>query len=318
MAEINFQIDSTALQTIRDTDLKANFEETKLALTEVIHPYTQLIVSEDGIASAKSDRARINKIKTNIDSYRKMVKAAYNEPYKRIEEKFKELTAVCDQGINNIDYQVAEYEQKRKQEKLSFLEDYYFNAPKDNPEYMAFKLALHPKWENKTTPIEECTKYIDDVIKKTDTEIRTIRNLHSQWETSLLDEYSRTHDILSALALNERLTEKAQQEAERKRKEQEAYERRQAELERQRAEAKQAVAEAAKNANWDEVPEDLSDLSNPLYGADLNAELQKAIIADQIKPRIITRTFKVVCNENDIEDIKRFMEVNGIYYEELS
>lgn len=303
MAEINFQIDSTALQTIRDTDLKANFEETKLALAEVIHPYTQLIVSEDGIALAKSDRAKINKIKTNIDSYRKMVKAAYNEPYKRIEEKFKELTAVCDQGINNIDAQLADFEERRKEEKLETLRDYYENLNKENPEYISFELSLHPKWENKTTSLEECMKYTAEVVAKTDTEVRTIRNLHSQWETSLLDEYSRTHDILAALALNERLTEKAQQEAERKRREQEERERRQAELERQMKEMEKVTV------NHAGVPVDITDL---------DSELQKAIIADQIEPRVITRTFKVVCNENDIEDIKRFMEVNGIFYEEIS
>ena len=313
MAEINFQIDSTALQTIRDIDLKANFEETKTALEEIMQPYTVVVVSEGDISSAKTDRAKINKVKTNIDSYRKMVKAAYNEPYKRIEEKFKELTAICDKGIANIDYQLAEFEEKRKQEKLSFLEEYYFNAPKENPEYMAFKLALHPKWENKTTPIEECTKYIDDTIKKTDTEIRTIRNLHSQWETSLLDEYSRTHDLLSALALNERLTEKAQQEAERKRREKELREereRRQAELEAQ----KEATKEATETASEVEVVQTGQFITED--------ELQKAISEDKKNGQPVTVSvcifaFKISGTIDDITAVKQFMDSKGIQYEEL-
>lgn len=324
MAEINFQIDGTALQAIRDIDLKANFEETKLALAEVIHPYTQLIVSEDGIASAKTDRARINKIKTNIDSYRKMVKAAYNEPYKRIEEKFKELTAVCDQGINNIDKQLVDFDERRKREKYELLKEHYKTACEtmDSPEYITFELALHPKWENKTTSLEECQKYMDETMQKVDTEVKTIRNLRSEWETSLLNEYQKTHDLLTTLGLNEQLTKRAEQEAERKRKAQEEYERKQAELERQRKEAKEAVRELAKNTNWDEVPQDYSDLTNPLYGGNFEADLQKAISEDRgvkttkainAEPEYVG-TLRIYGTMDTFETVKAFLDSHAFHY----
>ena len=311
MAEINFQIDSTALQTIRDTDLKANFEETKLALTEFIEPYTQVIVSEDAISEAKADRAKINAVAKHIDDYRKLVKKVYTEPLKQFEDKCKELVSICDQGKNNIDYQLTEFEEKRKQEKLSYLEDYYFHkVTKDNPEYITFKQALHPKWENKTVSLEECQKYINDTVQKVDKEVNTIRSLHSQWETSLLDEYSRTHDLLSALALNERLTEKAQQEAERKRREQEERERRQAELERQR----EAAKEATETASEVEVVQTGQFITKD--------ELQKAISEDKKNGQPITVSvcifaFKVSGTEDDIKAVKQFMESKGIRYEEL-
>lgn len=312
MAEINFQIDSTALQTIRDIDLKANFEETKTALEEIMQPYTVVVVSEDDISSAKTDRAKINKVKTNIDSYRKMVKAAYNEPYKRIEEKFKELTAICDKGIANIDYQLAEFEERRKEEKFALLKAHYEAArmSMDNPEYITSSLALHPKWENKTTSLDECKKYMDEAIQKVDTEVKTIRNLNSQWETSLLDDYSKNHDILSVLALNERLTEKARQEEERKKKAQEEYERRQAELKRQREAAKEAT-EAASEVEVVQTGQFITE-----------DELQKAITEDRKAGQPITVAvcifaFKVSGTEDDIKAVKRFMESKGIQYEEL-
>jgi len=223
LAEINFQIDSAALQTIQNTELKANFEETKEALAEIVYPYTKLIVSEDAISSAKSDRAKINRLKLNIDSYRKMVKAAYNEPYKRVEEKFKELTAICDTGINNIDGQVAEYEKKRKDEKLFLLKEYYKNAGKKNPEYCSFEFALHPKWDLKGTTLEQCKCYIDNAIQKVDSEVFAIKGMHSEWETAMLADYQRTHDMLSAMEVHERMTRVSQQESERRKKEQEAF-----------------------------------------------------------------------------------------------
>lgn len=299
MAEINFQIDSTALQTIRDIDLKANFEETKTALEEIMQPYTVVVVSEDDISSAKTDRAKINKVKTNIDSYRKMVKAAYNEPYKRIEEKFKELTAICDKGIANIDGQLNAFEERRKQEKLTTMQEYFVASCKtmSDPEYVTFETALHPKWENKGTSLEECQKYMTEVLQKNDAEVKTIRNLHSEWETSLLNEYQRSHDLLAVLSLNEQLTEKAQQEAERKRKAQEEYERRQAELERQREEEKETVAEAAENTNWE-------------------TELKKAISEDQqpMKEPEYVGNFKIHGTLKELAAVKRFLDANNITY----
>lgn len=311
MAELNFVVDQTALETVKNTKLTANFAEMKEALTEFIEPYTQVIVNEDAISEAKADRAKINAVAKHIDDYRKLVKKVYTEPLKQFEDKCKELVSICDQGKNNIDYQLTEFEEKRKQEKLSYLEDYYFHkVAKENPEYITFKQALHPKWENKTVSLEECQKYINDTVQKVDKEVNTIRNLHSQWETSLLDEYSRTHDLLAALALNERLTEKAQQEAERKRKAQEEYERRQAELERQREEEKEA-AETASEVEAVQTGQFITE-----------DELQKAISEDKKNGQPITVSvcifaFKVSGTEDDIKAVKQFMDSKGIRYEEL-
>ena len=320
MAELNFVVDQNALETVKNTKLSANFDEMKEALTEFIEPYTQLIVSEDAIAEAKADRAKINAVAKHVDDYRKLVKKVYTEPLKQFEDKCKELVSICDQGKNNIDYQLAEFEEKRKEEKFTLLKAHFEAArmSMDNPEYITSSLALHPKWENKGTSLEECQKYMDEAIQKVDAEVKTIRNLHSEWETSLLDEYSRTHDLLSALALNERLTEKAQQEAERKRKEQEERERRQAELKRQQEEAKKAVAEAAKNTNWEEVPQYTEDLTNPLYGADLEADLQKAISADQGVPAIKTICLRVQGTQKEIDTLIRYMDATGLVYEGIA
>ena len=312
MAELNFVVDQAALDTIKSTQLSANFAEMKEALTEFIEPYAQLIVNEDAIAEAKADRAKINAVAKHVDDYRKLVKKVYTEPLKQFEDKCKELVSICDQGKNNIDYQLTEFEEKRKQEKLSYLEDYYFHkVTKENPEYITFKQALHPKWENKTVSLEECQKYINDTVQKVDKEVNTIRSLHSQWETSLLDEYSRTHDLLSALALNERLTEKAQQEAERKRKAQEEYERRQAELEQQREEEKEAT-EAASEVEVVQTGQFISE-----------DELQKAITEDRKAGQPITVSvcifaFKVSGTEDDIKAVKQFMDCRGIHYEDIA
>ena len=304
MAELNFVVDQVALDTIKNTQLSANFAEMKEALTEFIEPYTQVIVSEDAISEAKADRAKINAVAKHIDDYRKLVKKVYTEPLKQFEDKCKELVSICDQGKNNIDYQLAEFEERRKEEKFILLKAHYEAArmSMDNPEYINSSLALHPKWENKTTSLEECQRYMDEAIQKVDTEVKTIRNLHSQWETSLLDDYSKNHDILSALALNERLTEKAQQEAERKRKEQEERERRQAELEAKKDEEKKVALE--------DIPPltGLADLAN-----DWDTELKKAISEDQKKATYVG-TFVIHGTKLVLGNVMHLLNEAGITY----
>ena len=302
MAEINFQIDSAALQTIREVVPKANFDETKAALTEMVHPYTVMLVTEDTIDSAKADRARVNKVKGTIDSYRKMVKAAYNEPYKKLEEKFKELTAVCDKGLENIDAQLADFEERRKEEKRSLLEDYFQTVCEKMayPEYLSFEDALHPKWENKGTSLDECKKYIDERIAKVDMEVRAIRNLRSPWETALLNEYQKSLDFFAVVALNEQLTEKAQQESERKRKQQEEQARREAEAEK----AKETIA----NVKESKVASD-----------DFEAVIQKAIDADQVMTaRLVSNyvgLFTVVGTTAELRAVEGFLSSNDMQYE---
>ena len=307
MAEITFVIDQTALDTVKNTKLTANFDEMEAALTESIAPYEKLIVSEDAITEAKNDRARINKTKGNIDSYRKLVKGIYTEPLKQFEEKCKALCAICDRGLQNIDHQLADFEERRKEEKKSCLEDYFQTVSEKMayPEYLSFEDVLHPKWENKGTSLDECKKYIDERTAKVDIEVKAIRNLHSEWETALLNEYQKSLDFFAVVTLNEQLTQKAQQEAERKRKQQEEQARREAELERQRQEAERTI--------------DQPDIIQTGQFS-FEDELQKAISADLGVTTTVAESkfvglFTVVGTTDELREVEEFLNRKGIHYD---
>ena len=304
MAEINFQIDNNALQVIQNTKLSANFAEMEVALTEFIEPYTKVIVSEDAIGIAKADRAKINAVSKNIDSYRKMVKKAYTEPLKEFEEKCKSLTAICDRGIHNIDDQLSEYEQKRINEKQFLIREYYDNSVKEmaHPEYITFELALHPKWQLKGTTLDDCKKYITDVVKKVDTEVFAIKALHSEWETAMLADYQKTHDMLSAMEVHERMTRVSQQEAERRQKEKEAYE--------ARIKAQEEMNRTATELSADK------DLDIEVLGLDIENDIQKAIAADNApaeeKEPVYIASFRIYGTLEEITAVRRYMNSHGI------
>lgn len=219
MPELSFVVDQTALETVKNTVISANFDEMKAALTEFVKPYESVIVTEDAISTAKSDRAKLRSIANHIDSYRKSVKNIYSEPLKQFEAKCKELTGIIDNGVANLDGQVKEYEQKRKEEKIFLLRDYFDNSVKNmkHPAYAEWDRVFNPKWENVTYKVEDAHKDIDIFCLNVDRDVDQIISLSSEFQLPLLEEYRKSHDIFATFQLQERLAAQKLREDERQR-----------------------------------------------------------------------------------------------------
>lgn len=286
MAELNFVVDQTALQTIQNTKLTANFEEMETALKEFVAPYESLIVTEDAVSLAKNDRAKLRSVANHIDSYRKSVKSIYTTPLKEFEEKCKRLTGIIDKGVSNLDGQVKEFEEKRKEEKLFLLRDYFDNQQKNmkHPEYISWELVENPKWGNVTYSTENAHKDIDIACMGTDKDVDDILALSSEFQLSLLDEYRRTHNVFDAFHLQERLALQKQRE-----------EQKQAELEAQyKEERAKKTADLAQDATTEqaqpEEPEQMYVATYKVYGTakelDCLNNLLKTLRVKYIRPLV--------------------------------
>lgn len=243
MAELVFDVDNTALETVKALQITANFEEMETALQEVVEPYKHLIVSEDGIAQAKTDRARLRKLSTSIDDRRKLVKKIYSQPLAIFEDNCKRLTSICAEGISNLDGQVKEFEAREKAQKIRSLTEYFDNLPKRHPQFMQFEDCVNPKWTNVTYPIEQAQTEIENYVLKIDNDIDAIKALGSKFEPMLLDEYRKTADVSAVLLLKKR-AEDAEQEVLRREAEAEES-RRRAEEARLKAEKKTVAEQTA-------------------------------------------------------------------------
>ena len=309
MAELNFVVDQNAVSVYQNTPITANFQEMAVALKEFTEPYEHIVYTEQEIPDAKKALAKLRSVKKHINDNKILVKRIAGEPLAKFEEECKSLMAICDKSIANIDNQVKESERIWLDNRKELLKEYFKALCKSmvSPEYVSFEATLHPKWENKGTTMNDCRAYMESATEKVDTEVKAIRNLHSEWETSLLNEYQKTHDLLSALGLHERLTQTAQQEAERRRKQQEEYERQQAELKRQQEEAQKLAA----NESKEEVP--LPDISGDLF-ADLQAAIQAdtgAVVEEEKEPVYIAH-FRIYGTLDEITALRKYMNAHGI------
>lgn len=221
MNMIEFRITSD-LQELRKQAIEANFEETKVWLTENLEPLRTMAVTPESTAQAKEYRAAVRKIRDRIDESRKMAKAAALEAYSSFETKCKELTALCEEAANALDVQIKAMEEAAKQEKKDRLAAYFAQVVGDMAEWLTFDDCFNPKWLNATYAESTAQMDVCAAIDRCRADLNAIRALHSEFETTLLDEYTRTRNISAVLVKNETLGRMKAAEEERKRKEAEA------------------------------------------------------------------------------------------------
>lgn len=269
--EINFQVNQAALDVVKNTVIEANFAETKKALMDMVRPYAGMIVTEDAISSAKSDRAKIRKVEQNIDSYRKTVKNIYTQPLKEFEEKCKELTGICKNASDNLDYQIKEFDERKKQEKMAALKAYFDTMPKKHPEYAVWDRIANPKWANVTSRDDDAKAVIASYITAVDSDVDVILSLESPFEDYLLTEYRNGKTISQVMQTAQQMKQSAErklrEEAERKRMEEERIAR-EAEMEKRKYEPVPEAEDAESELNMvrrtvvppEEIPSETEEL----------------------------------------------------------
>lgn len=221
MSAAEFRI-TTDLAPLRQFQIEANFEETKAWLTENLEPLRTMAVTPESMSQCKQYRASIRKVSARIDESRKMAKAAALEAYSGFETKCRELTALCEEAANALDVQIKAMEETAKQEKKDRLAAYFTQVVGDMTEWLTFDDCFNPKWLNATYSESTAQMDVCAAIDRCRADLNAIRALHSEFETTLLDEYTRTRNISAVLVKNEILGRMKAVEEERKRKEAES------------------------------------------------------------------------------------------------
>ncbi|MEG0365802.1 MAG: DUF1351 domain-containing protein [Coprobacillus sp.] len=149
-------------------DLSVNFDELKTQLETEIKKY-DYEVTEDLIAQAKIDKARINNLATKIDDKRKEKKSEYCEPLVKFEEKMNMLRDIAKNGYKKINDQIIAFDEKEKEEKQIAIAEYYISK---NFDLVPLNKIFDPKWLNKTC--KDWDKQIDNIIDKVNEELKLI------------------------------------------------------------------------------------------------------------------------------------------------
>lgn len=188
----------TDLAAVAPKELRFNYDELKAFLDESLKTYEALVVTEDGIAEAKQTRARLNKLKKDINGYRLSVKkqlmAQYDADFK---PKCDELVAKVDKSVSNIDGQVKAFEQREADEKIARIREAAYSGPNFQlaKEYCPWEAVYNEKWRNKGYSEDDAKDEIARALKKTDDDLLTINSFEKIDIPYLLDFYKSSRDI---------------------------------------------------------------------------------------------------------------------------
>lgn len=208
----------TDLQTALPSEIGFNFEELKAELAERLEHYNGLIVTEDGIKEAKADRAKLNKLRTAIDTRRKDIKKEYMRPYSEFEGRIKELTLLIDEPIKAIDTQLESYDERRKEAKKERVaQDYEKLIPFAVKEIIPLERIMDQKWLNATTTMKSVGEDLEAWAKRVNADLMALDTVEEGYRAAVREKYIATLDISEAMAHMDSL--KAAEEAFRAREE---------------------------------------------------------------------------------------------------
>ena len=172
--------------------IEFNYDDLKTGISEAVKKYENLVVTEDGIKQAKTDRANLNKFKSAMEDKRKEIKKQCLQAYEPFEIKIKELVAMVDKPCQEIDKQIKNFEDKEKSDKKKLLKEYFENVPKDleTSEFVSFDDFINNREQllNKSYNLNNAYAEIEQWLNKI---LEHLCILKAQSETLLVD-----YDIL--------------------------------------------------------------------------------------------------------------------------
>ena len=298
---MEFRITSD-LQEVRKNVITTNYPEIKARIDEIVAQYKTRAVTLDTLSSAKADRALLRKAQSGIRDVRKEMREAALSTCAEGEQNCKDIDSALEEGVQYLDSRIKDIENAIKEEKRLRLLDYFTKAVGDMAEWLTFDDCFNPKWLNATYAESTAQADICAAIDRCRADLSAIRALHSDFETTLLDEYTRTRNISAVLVKNETLTRMKAAEEERRRREAEAA--------AKYAEQKAACGAVRMVSDGDAVREEHSEVGQVIATVEREA-FERAV--SEPEPTY-TVDFRVYGTAVQLDELRVYMRTKGIRY----
>jgi len=286
--------------------INTNMVAIKEQLAVMVSQYAGLVFTEDSKAAAKKTVAELRRLKKDIDDRRKEIKKQWLLPYEKFEAEVKELLAIVDGPIDQINEQVEAFEQKRLKEREIEIKMIYAEEIGDLSDFIPLYRIRDEKWNNISTSTKAIKKAMAETIAATRAGKLAIESMQSDAVPAALKKYQTTLDLTGAINyINQYEAQRAEvlrREAERLQREEE--QRHQAEIERVRREERQRIAEEERIRREAETKaiEDIK-VVDEVSAAPLTApDSQKAI-------------YTVVGTKSELQELEMAMTSLGLYFE---
>ena len=190
-----------------------NFEELKAALQEKISKYENHVYTEGQMTEAKKDLADLRKFTKAMSDERIRIKKEYMKPCDEFEAKIKELDAIVQKPIEQINNQVKFYEDEMKARKRKDIETLWEKTEIQLPIPLTLDHIFNEKWLNSSVKMSAIEKEINERLEQIENDLKTLANL-PEFSFEATEVYKDTLDMNKAITEGQRLAEMQKRKAE--------------------------------------------------------------------------------------------------------
>ena len=194
-----------------------NFEELKAEIVSKSALYKNMVYTDETIKEAKSDRATLNKFVAALEDKRKEVKKRCLAPYEEFEKQIKEFVRIVDEPVRMIDAQVKDYEDRKKAEKKSQIEEIFARTGFQN--FVKLEQVFNYKWLNASVSLKKIEEELAEIRNAIGHDVSALNAL-PEFSFEALEMYKQTLNLSAAIQEGQRLADiqkrKLEYEAQRK------------------------------------------------------------------------------------------------------
>lgn len=183
--------------------ITANWDEIKNEIVLKLKDYSLMTYTEDEIGRAKKDRAELNKLKKTINDKRLELEREYMKPFEQFKTASKEVMALIDEPIAEIDKQLKNYEEKRKAAKQVEIGSLFVCT--QFPSWVRLNMIQSEKWLNASYKLSDIREELEFKKVMIEGDLKTLSELSYAFEAT--EEYKRTLNLNLAISEGQRLSE---------------------------------------------------------------------------------------------------------------
>lgn len=205
--------------------IEFNYEELKTEITGLAGKYTGIAYTDDQIKEAKSDKAKLTKLKKAMNDERIRLERDYMAPFTEFKDQVNDLIKIVDGPIREIDGQLKRYEEDRKARKEEEILS-YIDSIGGVPGSIAPEKLFSSKWLNATYSMNAIKGEIDAAVDQIRENLDTLNSLE-EFSINAVLVYQDTLSLPAALAevKRQKNIRAMNEEAERRKAEREAEKR---------------------------------------------------------------------------------------------
>lgn len=165
--------------------------------------------NEDNIDKAKEDKALLNTTSKKLNDERIRLEKEFMQPFNDFKDVVSETTLMIKEASSKIDEIVKEVENKAKEQKKSEIQKVYDElvGKEAISNIIHLEMIFDERYLNKTYEIDKVRKDLEDKIYKIARDLEAIKNLKSEHELALTNQYLKTFNLGEVIIENNRLNE---------------------------------------------------------------------------------------------------------------